>query len=138
MKRLLLIAALVAGPALAQVAPQTGEAVRKWDGADHAAYFGDPLEWARFQMLLTSEEFREVRLATEGQTRAQVTGGHLVLTGCFVQACTSTRAGLAVEVESGKPFAVIWQRDREPRIFGAQDGKLPRELEALAQSGALQ
>ncbi|MEM8790499.1 MAG: hypothetical protein AAGE80_02690 [Pseudomonadota bacterium] len=138
----LLISAVLAGalalPAAAQqVAASAGPAVTKFDGATHAEYFGDPMEWARFQMVVTTQEFREIRQGTEKDTRARLVDGYLVVTGCLVRACTTTRAGLAVEVETGKGMAVIWQRDREPRIFGAATGELPRPLADLAESGAL-
>lgn len=129
---------LGAGTALAQqYLPQAGPAVTKWHGTGHDAYFGDPMEWARFQTLLTTDEFREIRQGSEGRTQVRVVGDHLVLTGCLVPACTSTRTGLAVAVETGKPIAVIWQRDREPRVFGTEIKSLPSTLRALAENGAL-
>lgn len=140
MKRLL-VAALISAPALAlaqQVAPSAGPAVTKWHQSSHAAYFGDPMEWARFQMLLTTEEFREIRQGSEGQTKVRVEGDHLILTGCMVPACTSTRAGIAVAVDTGETLAVIWQRDREPRIFGAKLAGLPPALRTLAEDGAIE
>ncbi|MEM7239663.1 MAG: hypothetical protein AAF501_17795 [Pseudomonadota bacterium] len=141
MKTLLFLAGLLSVPALAvaqQAVPGTGPAVVKWHNASHTAYFGDPAEWARFQMLLSTEEFREIRQGSEGQTSLRVEGDHLILTGCMVPACNSTRAGLAVAVDTGDALAVIWQRDRQPRIFGAQLAGLPPALRALAESGALE
>ncbi|MEM9045726.1 MAG: hypothetical protein AAGC81_13635 [Pseudomonadota bacterium] len=141
MKNLLisaLTAALLATPAVAQqVAAKPGPAVTKFDGASHQQYFGDPMEWARFQELVTTEEFREIRQGTEKDTRTRLEGGYLVLTGCLVRACTTTRAGLAVHVETGQAMAVIWQRDREPRIFNAQSVQLPVSLTDLAENGTL-
>lgn len=130
---------LAAGSAATQqIGPQAGAAVTKWHEAEHTTYFGDPMEWARFQTLLTTEEFREIRQGSEGQTRVRVDGDHLILTGCMIPACTSTRAGIAVAVDTGEPVAVIWQRDREPRVFGAKITSLPAPLRALAENGALE
>lgn len=141
MKALCVAIGLAAGPvclaAGAAMAGPAGEAVTKWDGASHDTYFASPVEWARFQLLLTSDEFREIRQATEAETRARVEGGYLVLTGCLVRACTSTRAGLAVSVADGTPLAVVWQRDRAPKVFGAEPAALPATLKALAETGAL-
>ncbi|MEM1277575.1 MAG: hypothetical protein AAGH74_13700 [Pseudomonadota bacterium] len=129
---------LLAAPAMAQqVAAKAGSAVTKFDGASHDQYFGDPMEWARFQMVLTTQEFREVRQGTEQNTFTRLEDGYLVLTGCLVRACMTTRAGLAVHVETGEAMAVIWQRDREPRVFGVSEGRLPQSLAILANSGAL-
>ncbi|MEM7506790.1 MAG: hypothetical protein AAF415_08585 [Pseudomonadota bacterium] len=129
-----ILACLGAGPSLAQ----TGSDVTRWDGATHKQYFGSPAEWARFQTLLTSEEFRDIRLATERETRVRIEGGDLVLTGCMMLACNSTRAGLSVAVDSGATTAVIWQRDREPQVFTSNGAALPEALRRLADTGALE
>lgn len=138
MKRWLLMAALAAFPAKAQEVPQTDAAITRWDGATHDAYFSDPLEWARFQDLLTSEEFREIRIATAGQTRVRVAGRYLLLTGCLPTACTSTRAGLGIEIETGVTSAVIWQKNLTARRFHHPGQPLPPELDEMARNGALE
>lgn len=130
--------ALSVALAVSAAGAQTGADVTRWDGATHEAYFGSPVEWARFQLLLTPEEFRDIRLATEGETRVRIEGGDLVLTGCLLRACTTTRAGLSVAVETGATTAVIWQRDREPKIFTSQNTDLPAALRRLAETGALE
>lgn len=137
MKRILAAAALAAALPFAGSA-QTGADVTKWVGASHDAYFSNAVEWARFQLLVTSDEFREIRQATEMNTRARVEGDHLILTGCLVRACTTTRAGLAVSVDAGKPLAVVWQRDREPKLYGAELDAMPPALRRLAESGEIE
>ncbi|MEL6478006.1 MAG: hypothetical protein AAFR17_11830 [Pseudomonadota bacterium] len=130
--------ALIALPALAQLAGPGGAAVTKWQGASHAAYFGSPVEWARFQAVVTADEFREIRQNSEAETKARLEEGYLVLTGCMVRACTTARAGIAVEVETGRPMAVVWVRDRKPKVYGANKGPLPAALTRLAETGAME
>ncbi|MEM7176650.1 MAG: hypothetical protein AAF503_02995 [Pseudomonadota bacterium] len=138
MTRWLAMAALAAFPIAAQDVPQNGMAITRWHGATHQAYFADPLEWARFQDLLTSEEFREIRIATAGETRVRVAGRYLVLTGCLPTACSSTRAGLGIEIETGTTSAVVWQENLDPRRFYHPGKPLPPELDALARNGVLE
>ncbi|MEM0924150.1 MAG: hypothetical protein AAGI13_13960 [Pseudomonadota bacterium] len=136
--RAIVLLALLASPALAQLAGPGGTAVTQWQGASHREYFGSAVEWARFQAVVTADEFREIRQNSEAETKARVEDGYLVLTGCMVRACTTARAGLAVEVETGRPMAVVWVRDREPKVYGAKSGPLPAALTRLAETGALE
>ncbi|MEM6904256.1 MAG: hypothetical protein AAF568_00030 [Pseudomonadota bacterium] len=131
------VTATIPSLAAAQPAPGTGPDVTRWDGATHRAYFGSPTEWARFQLVVTADEFREIRQATEAETEARLEEGYLVLTGCLVRACSTTRAGLAVEVATGKAMAAVWQRDRKPKVFGAKLDGLPVSLQKLATEGSL-
>ena len=138
MIRLAVLAFLAAAPALAQTAGPAGRDVTKWDGASHAEYFASPVEWARFQAVVTSEEFREIRQGTEMNTRTRIEDGFLVLTGCFKRSCPFTRAGLAVEVATGRPMAVVWQRDEGARFYGARGGRMAPALTRLAETGVLE
>lgn len=130
-----LMVAFLALPALAQqqtTGPKAGSAVSKWDGASHAEYFADPMEWARFQTIMSAIEFRNLRIGTENSDGFRVEGGYLVMTGCAVRICDDEQGGIAVHVKSGAPMAVFWRKGWPAEIYGAAETSLPKPLKLLA------
>ena len=130
-----ILAVFLALPAMAQQktsGPQAGAAVSKWDGASHAAYFEDPMEWARFQTIMSAIEFRNLRIGTERSDGARLEGGYLVMTGCAVRICDDEQGGIAVHVKTGKPMAVFWRKGWPAEIYGATETALPKALKLIA------
>lgn len=130
-----LILVLLALPAAAQqqtTAPKAGSAVSKWDGASHAEYFADPMEWARLQTIMSAIEFRNLRIGTENSGGFRVEGGFLVMTGCAVRICDDVQGGVAVHVKSGTPMAVYWRKGWPAEIFGGTETALPDALKLIA------
>ena len=130
-----LLLALLALPATAQqptTAPKAGSAVSKWDGASHEAYFEDPMEWARFQTIMSAIEFRNLQIGTERSDGFRVEGGYLVMTGCAVRICDDEQGGIAVHVKSGAPMAVFWRKGWPAEIYGVAETALPKPLKLIA------
>jgi len=115
-----------------------GHDVSRWEGRRTFEIFDDKGERLRFLQIMGQSELDELREVTKVSTPATIQDGYLIVSGCKPHDCPSGHGAIAVELETGHPFAVMYpymsHRDSssEVRIFGGTLHELPRPLRDYA------
>ena len=64
-------------------------------------------------------------------SKVQIVEDVLVAWGCRPHVCGDTQAGFAIEVESGRPYAVTCAKEDGVRAFGGELSEIPDALRWL-------
>ena len=101
-----------------------GEQVLRWDGQRPTTIFDDPSERARFRAIMKNDDLDLLRTSLSVGGEATISGGYLLGAGCWPHRCDSQFGFFAIEIATGKPFAV-YSDDCGQRLFGASEATLP-------------
>lgn len=111
-----------------------GPDVTRWIGVHPAALLDDSSERRRFETIMSREEVYELvghmYLAFD---YAKLAGDFLIATGCKPHDCGDAKAAIAIEVTTGRPFAIIYSRENGIRVFGSTLSDVPGPLRRIAQ-----
>ena len=104
-----------------------GEDVRRWIGVHPYAVLDDASERARFRQIMAASDLETFRQALSVGSETTSTGRYLLGEGCWPHACSERAGFFAIEIASGRVFAVL-VFDGRTRSFGASQADLPRSL----------
>lgn len=110
-----------------------GPDVTRWVGRSPAALLDDPSERRRFETIMRREELHELVGNTYLYTReTRLVGDILITEGCRPHNCP-VRGVIAIEVSTGRPYAMIYDPEDDLRVFGGALSDLPEPLRDIAR-----
>ena len=111
-----------------------GPDATRWIGAHPAALLDDSSERRRFETIMSREEVYELvghmYLAFD---YAELAGDFLIAKGLKPHDCGDAKAEIAIEVTTGRPFAIIYRREDGIRVFGGALSDAPELLRQMIQ-----
>lgn len=115
-----------------------GPDVTRWAGVHPSTILDEASERRRFGTIMQREDLYELvyntYLGVPGHTR--LVDGILIAEGCKPHDCGDTRGAIAIEVETGRPYAMVFGRERGLRVFGGALLDMPEALRKIARDWA--
>ena len=111
----------------------TGSDVTRWASHHPSQILQAPSEWYRFSTIMSPDDLEELwyNIQVAARRETQVVDGVLVAWGCRAHWCPEAKAGIAIEVATGRPHAVTCTHEHGIRAFGSAPSLLPVPLRAL-------
>lgn len=111
-----------------------GEDVTRWIGVHPFEILDDPTERRRFATIMEDAELYDlVRNTYVGSSaESRLVNGKLVAWGCRSVACHDKAGAIAVEIATGRPYALIYDRDTGLKVYGGSLAEAPRPLWDIA------
>ncbi len=107
--------------------------VTRWIGTHPARILDESSERRRFGSIMPPEDLHELvrntYVAVPGDTRT--VDGILVAWGCRPHNCPYEQGGIAIEVPTGRPYAVTCSEEHGVRVFGGKPSEIPEPLRAI-------
>ena len=111
-----------------------GPDVTRWIGVHPAALLDDSSERRRFETIMSREELYElVWRMYLGFGDSELVDDFLIAKGCKPHDCGDAKAAIAIELTTGRPFAVIYSREDGIRVFGGALSDAPEPLRNIAR-----
>ena len=111
-----------------------GPDATRWIGVHPAALLDDSSERRRFETIMSREEVYELvghmYLAFD---YAELAGDFLIAKGLKPHDCGDAKAEIAIEVTTGRPFAIIYSREDGIRVFDGALSDAPEPLRQVTQ-----
>ena len=105
-----------------------------WIGVHPAALLDDSSERRRFETIMRREEVYElVRRMYLGFGNSELVDDFLIANGCMPHDCGDSQAAIAIEVTTGRPFAIAFSREDGMRVFGGALSDAPEPLRNIAR-----
>ena len=110
-----------------------GPDVTRWIGVHPAALLDDSSERRRFETIMSREEVYELvsrmYIAFE---YSELVDDFLIAMGCMPHNCGPSQAAIAIEVATGRPFAIFYDAlDGKIRAFGSSLSDAPKPLRQI-------
>lgn len=112
------------------IAAGPGEDVQRWSGRFAREVLLEPSERLRFLEIMSRTDVLTLMEDTTTGGRVSVRDGLIIGLGCNVFGCASGRAGFAVDIGTGRPYAAHWSAFQGLRVFGARAEALPPAFRA--------
>lgn len=109
-----------------------GADVTRWHGTHPFDVLKDPAERLRFRTIMQEATVYELMELIGVAGPAEVEGGFLFGRGCKPHDCGFSEAGFAIEVATGRPFAVLKTEVEGTRVLGGELDDLPPSLREFA------
>ena len=112
-----------------------GKDVTRWIGVHPSAVLDDPTERRRFATIMADAELYDLVRNTKVANRAEsrLADGTLVARGCRRSACPDMSGAIAIELATGRPYALIFNRDTGLKAFGSALADAPQRLQEIAE-----
>ncbi|MDE0035064.1 MAG: hypothetical protein OXU75_18315 [Deltaproteobacteria bacterium] len=98
-----------------------GKDVTRWIGVHPAEILDDATERRRFATIMTPAELydlvRNTRAAYPAESR--LANGFLVARGCSHPSCQDMYGAIAIELATGRPYALIYNRETGLKVYGS-------------------
>ena len=111
-----------------------GPEVTRWIGVHPSLILDESSERRRFATIMDREDLYELVRNTRvsDSANARLVDRVLVAWGCRAHECPDAQAAIAIEVATGRPYAVICTHERGSSTFGGAPDELPEHLQAIA------
>ena len=110
-----------------------GPDVTRWLGHCPADLLDDPSERRRFETIMHREELYELVSSTYVVLDSKLVGDFLVMEGCKPHECPDMKGVIAIEVSTGRPYAMIYRREDGLRVFGGTLSDVPDPLRQITR-----
>lgn len=112
----------------------SGKDVTRWIGVHPSAILDDPTERRRFATIMAHAELYDlVRSTTHAYpAESRLANGTLVAWGCSRAACHDMSGAIAIELATGRPYALIYNRDTGLKAYGSTLAEAPQPLQDIA------
>ena len=112
-----------------------GPDVTRWIDAHQGDILDDPSERRRFSSIMPPaalyELVRNTGLGVAGNSG--LVDGVLIARGCRPHICPDFVGAIAIELATGRPYALIYNREKGLKVYGATLTDLPEPLRKIVQ-----
>ena len=111
-----------------------GKDVTRWIGVHPSVVLDDPPERRRFATIMADAELYDLVRNTKATYPAEsrLADGTLVAWDCRRSACQDMYGAIAIELATGRPYALILDREKGLKVYGSTLAEAPQHLQYIA------
>ncbi len=110
-----------------------GKDVTRWIGVHPARILDDPTERRRFATIMAPAELYDLVRSTRAAypVESRLANGVLVAWGCSHPSCHDMYGAITIELATGRPHALIYNREAGLKIYGSTLAEAPGPLQDI-------